>query len=612
MFSDSTLANIRERMNIVDLVGEYVQLKKSGQAFAGLCPFHSEKSPSFYVHPVKQVFRCFGCQKGGNVFTFLMNIEGMSFPEVVQKLADRTGVTLEQVDKGKRAPNPLEGATRQLAALEWAGKYFHYLLTEIPDYAPALDYILGRGINRETIDRFQIGVSPRGWNSLLRQLLSRKFTLAELVQAGLVVEREGSENGGYDRFRERLMFPIRNREGQVVGFGARALKDEDQPKYLNSPETPIFSKRRLLYGLYEAQRGIRQLGEVIFVEGYMDVVALHQAGVSNAIATMGTALTEDHCAELRPLTRRAVTVFDPDRAGKDAWHRSVHLFLTTGFFAKDLSLPDGLDPDEFVQKEGAEKFYQLCAAAPRQVTKLLKEIAQRGPLSESDVSQTLTELTPLLIASRRLPDRAVLWDDICLVLGISLPVLTEIAEAAARRTGPGESTPAPKPTPRSAVKAAKGLNRIDIQFFAAAVENPERFLALPLEDWVGGLAEASVKQWMSQLHTSSSALDFREKLGLLVHAGGPAELSAVAAAGLFDDVPTRPNGGEFDAIVDRVRQRRLEHEIKSLSAQVKLTARMGQPEEQLRLLNRLQELRSQSQPPAEGGPENVSSEGDAG
>ncbi len=589
-------------MNIVDLVGEYVQLKKSGQAYQGLCPFHSEKSPSFYVHPLKQVFRCFGCQKGGNVFSFLMAIEGMSFPETVQKLADRTGVKLEQVDRHSRVPNPLENATRQLAALDWAGKYFHYLLNEVPDYSFAKDYIEKRGIRRETVDRFQIGVAPRGWNTLLRLLIKRGFSLGELVQAGLVVERAESESGGYDRFRERLMFPIRNRDGQIVGFGARALKEGDQPKYLNSPENPIFSKRRLLYGMYEGQRAIRQMGEVILVEGYMDVVGLHQAGVQNAIATMGTALTEDHCAELKPLTRRAVTVFDPDNAGKEAWHRSVHLFLTSGFFAKDLSLPNGLDPDEFVQQHSAEEFYRLCAAAPRQVTKLLKEIAQRGPLSESEISQALTDLTPLLIASRRLPDRAVLWDDISLVLGISVPVLTEIAEAAIKRAGSADpSAPLQSPKTPNRPSKEKGLNRIELQFFAACVESPQSFLALEKARWAGGIADPAIRSWLEKLHECANPLEFREKLGSLIHLGGPQELTAAAAGGVFEETPPTQNGGVFQAIADRVFQKQKEQEIKSLSAQVKLTARMGDTAEQERLLNRLQELRAQPTPPTEEG-----------
>ncbi len=324
----------------------------------------------------------------------------------------------------------------------------------------------------------------------------------------------------------------------------------------------------------------------------MDVVGLHQAGVVNAVATMGTALTEEHCAELKPLTRRAITVFDPDRAGKDAWHRSVHLFLAAGFFAKDLSLPEGQDPDEFIQKEGAEKFYQLCAAAPRQVTKLLKEVAQRGPLSESDVSATLTELTPLLLASRRLPDRAVLWDDISLVLGVSIASLTEIAESASKRTGPQNPAPPPK-SPSAPKKAAALLNRIDLQFFTACVESPALFLASGRHSWEGGVSDATIKDWLLQLSAAESPLSFREKLGQLVHEGANPELAAAASAGLFEDPPVKASTSAFEALLDRMKQRQKENEIRALSTQVKLTARMGDVEEQQKLLSRLQELRSQ-------------------
>ncbi len=596
MFSEATLANIRERMNIVDLVGEYVQLKKSGQTYSGLCPFHSEKSPSFYVHPNKQVYKCFGCQKGGNVFTFLMHIDGLNFPEAVTKLAERTGVQLEQFNRGDRAPTLTEVSGRELAALDWAGRYFHYLLTEVKDYAFAMEYLEKRGITRQTIDRFQIGVSPRGWSTLLNLMLKRKFTFREIVQAGLVVEREGSESGGYDRFRERLMFPIRNRDGQVLGFGARALKEGDQPKYLNSPETALFSKRRILYGLCESQRGIRQLGEVILVEGYMDVIGLDQAGVSNSVATMGTALTEEHCSELRPLTKRAVTVFDPDRAGQDAWQRSVHLFLAQGFFAKDLSLPDGLDPDEYVQKHSAENFYALCAAAPRQVTKLLKEIAQKGHLSETDVAAALTSLTPLLIASRRLPDRAMLWDQISLVLGLSLPALQEIAETAMRRANPqdgkkNEAAPAkraPAPPPE------KPLNKLELQFFVGCVESPELFLKTPREKWLSALSDPAIRAWLEDLSTAVNILEFRDKLEIRVHQGVPAELASAAAAGVFDDVPVKRSNEEFEALLEALSRRRKQKESRSLTTQVKLTARMGDSDEQLRLLGQLLEVKKQT------------------
>lgn len=393
MFSENTLNSIRERMSIVELVGEYVQLKKSGQGYMGLCPFHNEKTPSFHVHAVKQCFHCFGCHKGGNIFTFLSAIEGLSFPDSVQRLAKRTGVTIETTQYRRDAPKPEPLNERLLSAQEWAAKYFHYLLTEVPEFRPTQDYLKSRGLTEKTIKKFRIGVAPKGWNTLLTLMQNRKFSFPELVQSGLVIQKEGTTHG-YDRFRERLMFPITDAEGNVIGFGARQLKDEpNQPKYINSPESPLFSKRKTLYGLFENQRGIRLKGEAVIVEGYMDVVGLYERGVENAVATMGTALTEEHAFQLKALTRRVVTVFDPDSAGSDAWHRSVHLFMTCGLFAKDLSLPDGKDPDEFIVAEGAEKFYKLCEKSPRQITKLLKEIAEKGPLSEEESAKLLSDST---------------------------------------------------------------------------------------------------------------------------------------------------------------------------------------------------------------------------
>jgi DNA primase len=235
LFSEETLTEIRNAVSIVDLVSEYVPLKKAGTSFSGICPFHSEKSPSFYVHPQKQCFHCFGCHKGGNIFTFLSSIEGLPFPEVVRKLADRAGVTLEKTvsrtpySKAPVTPPKIE------EALEWAAKYFHYLLTESPDYEFARQYLKKRGLSEASIQKFRLGVSPKGWRTLMDLMLKRNFTQENLVQAGLIIVKEDS-NKAYDRFRERIMFPIRNADGKTIGFGARLLgTDENQSKYYPIP-----------------------------------------------------------------------------------------------------------------------------------------------------------------------------------------------------------------------------------------------------------------------------------------------------------------------------------------------------------------------------------------
>lgn len=305
-------------------------------------------------------------------------------------------------------------------------------------------YLIERGLTEHSINKFKLGLAPAGWHTLSELMQKRGFSMSELEQAGLVIPKS-SGKGYYDRFRERLMFPIRDPKGHTIGFGARILTTEkDQPKYLNSPESTLFNKRLQLYGLYENQREIRLRGEAILVEGYMDVVGLFEKGVTNAVATMGTALTEEHCRSLRAHTKKVVTVFDPDAAGKDAWHRSVDIFMRAGMFAKDLELPDGLDPDEFVQQYSAEEFYKRCEAAPRQVTKLLREIATQGALSEEQRAHWLERLTPVLIASRRLPDRALIWDSLALVLNVSVEMLKELSQEG-RRSGRLPQPPRRKP-----------------------------------------------------------------------------------------------------------------------------------------------------------------------
>jgi DNA primase len=608
LFSETELNRIRDAIDLVELIGEYVALKKAGQGYVGLCPFHGEKTPSFHVHPAKQIFHCFGCQKGGNLFSFLCAVEGLPFPEAVQKLAKRAGITLEESSnrKYKPAPQPPKNE-RVTTALEWAAKYFHYLLNEVPEYRSVKQYVLGRGLSQASIDKFRIGVSPRGWNTLMDLMMKRQFTWNELVEAGLVVAKEESPKKGYDRFRERLMFPIRNAEGSVIAFGARLLDDEkkDQPKYINSPESPLFSKRQTFYGIHENQRGIRLRGETIIVEGYMDVIGLYEKGVNNALATMGTALTEEHCSLLKGLTQRVVTVFDPDEGGQEASRRSIHLFLSHGIFAKDLALPPNTDPDEFIQKEGAETFYSLCERAPRQITKLLKDIASQGPLSEQETARLLEELTPILVASRRLPDRALLWDNISLILKISMEALKELSEGAlARQTPKAAAQPQPaahKVFPkRSAPPKTPTLDPLDLEFLRAAVRAPKSFLALPAQSWQAGIKEPRIRVWLLRLAEAHESEQWASVLQDLALNEGDETLQGLATAQLM-----KPSEGtnlvategaapavEIEPLFERLQQRQKEVEIKSLSAQVRLTERLGNDEEGMRLLERLKALRS--------------------
>jgi len=600
VFSERTIEEVRTRIDIVELIGEYVELKKSGTSYKGLCPFHGEKTPSFHVQPLKQIFHCFGCHKGGNCFTFLTGVEGINFPEAVKKLAARVGVVIEEeqsfASHSAKEPQISALEDRSYAALEWAAKYFNYLLLEVTENAAVLDYCKHRGLSLKTIQKFRMGVSPKGWNTLMTAMFKKGFIFSELVAAGLVIPKEGKTDEGYDRFRERLMFPITNREGKVVGFGARLLTEEkEQPKYLNSPESILFSKRKILFGLHENQRNIRLRGEAVIVEGYMDVVGLAEKGVNNAIATMGTALTEEHCAELKGLTQKVVTVFDPDSAGTEAWHRSVHIFMENKIFARDLSLPLSLDPDEFVQKEGAEVFYDLCRTAPRQVTKYLKEIATKGGLSEEERAKQLNSLVPILIASRNLPDRAALWDDICLVFKVSREALKELAQNAMKTRTPISSPPVPTPAKsgtRPIIKNQAKPITLDAEFFKACVRWPERFLETPLSHWENGVKHSEIKQWLLALSPSKTIEDFEKTLESLLNSNPDSQLLSLATEELFKEIKQGDGGKLFNAILDRVRRSVAEVEIKSLSVQIKLAERMGDETEVLRLLEKLKELRT--------------------
>lgn len=596
MFSENTLNEISARINIVDLISEYVQLKKSGQSYSGLCPFHSEKTASFYVHPVKQVFKCFGCQKGGSIFSFYSAIEGLSFPDTVRELAKRAGVKVEESPLARvSVPKPVDAAQDRLfAANAWAAKYFHYLLTEVAEHRYAHDYISGRGISEKTLKAFHVGVAPKGWNTLLTKMQKRGFTFAELVQVGLVVPKERSPTQGYDRFRERLMFPIHDRNGNVLGFGARLLRDEpNQPKYINTPESPLFSKRNILYALHLNQRGIRIRNEALIVEGYMDVLGLFECGVSNAVATMGTALTEEHCALIKPLTRNVVTIFDSDKAGTEAWRRSVHLLMTAGLFAKDLSLPKDCDPDEFVLKHGAETFFQLCEKAPRQVTKLLKEIASLGPLSEEQSAKVLSQLTPLLVASRNLPDRALLWDDISLILKVSREALADISHQASLH-----SHTSIKPQPSLAKRPAHALtsakpNPVDLEFLSVSLCWPEHFWRVPKETWKSGIKEAEVLAWLDKLSEAKGSEGVEGLLASMVHQESKPWLMELAAEFMVREGPREFDEKLFKSLCERLDKRRKEIEIQALTTQVRLSQRLGDEAEQMRLLEKLKELRSQ-------------------
>lgn len=405
---------IKDRLDIVDVVSAYVPLKKSGRTYKGLCPFHAEKTPSFVVFPETGTWHCFGaCGTGGDIFTFIMRIEKVDFGEALRILAEKAGVLLEERRPQEKAHQDLLDRLRGANAA--AAAFFHQLLLHSPQAEFARRYLAGRYLSPETIQSFELGYAPNDWEALSRHLTAQGYTIPELLEAGLIVARE--EGGHYDRFRNRLMIPIRDTRGQVIGFGARAL-DDTPPKYLNSPQTPIFDKGAVLFGLDRAAKTIRARSEAIIVEGYMDVMMAHQHGVTNVVAAMGTSLTEAQLRALAQLASRLVLALDADAAGDQATLRGLNLARQSigrrrvptlrpdGSVAEEerlavdlriLTLPAGMDPDELIRQDIARWNELVVRAQPLveyMMAYILRDVDLRDPLQKA---AAVRQMKPILL-----------------------------------------------------------------------------------------------------------------------------------------------------------------------------------------------------------------------
>jgi DNA primase len=364
---------VKQQADIVRVVGEYVRLKKTGKDFSGLCPFHQEKTPSFTVSPLKQIFYCFGCGKGGDVFNFVMDMEKSAFPEAVRTVAEKCGIAIPR--PRERSPEERQENQQRAALVEMhreAQTFFAKQISGTLEGKAARAYLEDRGLDKDAIERFGIGYAPSAGDALTR-LLKQKYAENLLLQSGLVSR---GEQGGrlFDRFRRRITFPIANDSGKIVAFGARALGD-DQPKYLNSPETPIYSKSNVLYHMDRAKEALRRSDFAVLVEGYMDAIAVARAGISNVVASCGTSLAEPQIKLLSRFTKRVIVNYDPDNAGQAATERSVSLLLDQDFEVRVLALPPvgdkKADPDLFIREKGVEEYTKLLKEAPPYVDYLI-------------------------------------------------------------------------------------------------------------------------------------------------------------------------------------------------------------------------------------------------
>jgi DNA primase len=396
---EDKISAIKNASDIADIVSERVSLRRAGRNFVGLCPFHAEKTPSFTVSPDKQIYYCFGCGVGGNVFSFLMRHDGLTFPEAARTLAQRYGIDLPSRKLSPFEKKKLTEREMILTLNAEAMSFYRECLVGKPKGRQAMGYLTKRGMTRKTIDKFKLGFAPDGWDHFLRHLRSRKKPFDTALKAGLIVPRK-SGDGHYDRFRNRIVFPIVDGQNQPVGFGGRVM-DDALPKYLNSPETPVYHKSRSLYGLSRARQPSRERQIVYVVEGYFDLLTMHQFGIANTVATLGTSLTADHVRILKGFVGekgKAVLVYDSDQAGIKAAQRSVAVFQKGLLEARILVLPEGHDPDSFLMENGPDDFFKTAEKAMDMVAFMVESAVARYGLTIDGKVRIVNDLKSAILA----------------------------------------------------------------------------------------------------------------------------------------------------------------------------------------------------------------------
>jgi DNA primase len=449
---DDVVERIKSESDIVMVISEFISLKKSGKDFKGLCPFHQEKTPSFFVIPSKGFYHCFGCGAGGNVVNFIMAHERLDYPDALRYLARKAGITIPE-SRGKKSE-----AEQVFAALELAGSYFVKALHSTEAGAAVLAYLHSRGMSDATIDEFGLGYAPQGWDGLIKVASAREILTSTLEKAGLAVKKEGY----YDRFRHRLMIPIKAISGRIVGFGGRILFEDEGPKYINSPETEVYKKGQILFALDVTRDHIRKANEAIVVEGYFDLMALYQHGIKNVVAVSGTGFTPEQASLLGRFSEKAVLLYDSDSAGVKAAYRACGMLYNSALQPRIATLPHGFDPDKFVREKGARPLKELVASSGDIVDFICNSV--KGEFSEQSLPVQKRIVTALMNTIEPVSDRLtrnLLLEKVHSRLNIDLKTLTGLKEVTAAK----DKSPA--------AGATRGREKPEREFLALLLSNPE-------------------------------------------------------------------------------------------------------------------------------------------
>lgn len=516
LISEEAIRRVAEANDIVEVIGGYLPLKRAGSAFRALCPFHSEKTPSFHVNPRRQTFRCFGCGKGGGVIRFVMDYENLDFPAAVRKLAERAGVPLPEETMESRAESGRRDLLKKLHAE--AAEWFHRNLLKDPAAAAARAYLQSRELGLDTAKEWRIGYAPDQWRALHDWALAKGYTREALLEAGLAKTRDDAPRGeAYDRFRDRIMFPIRSETGDVVAFSGRLLRgDPAAPKYVNSPETPIFTKGRVLFGLDRARRAILDSKTAVLIEGQIDLIRCHQVGVLNTVAPQGTAFTPEQARLLKRYAEEAVLCLDSDEAGQRAAIRAFPALIEAGLSVRVALLPPGEDPDSFIRKNGPGPFLALLDAAPEFIRFLVARLARVHDLSTTRGLSEAADAAAEAVAAASDP---VLRDDLLMKAAAGLGLSSAaLAKRLPKQRGPraAQSGPGPAPGGRSApaVKPVRPPEPVHV-LCLLSFHDPGVRAWLRAEDWRGTLSRMGADP---------------EPLGIILSAGEDGEAGALADA----------------------------------------------------------------------------------
>lgn len=500
LIPEEKIQEIRTAADIVQVVGDRVALKKAGKNFVGLCPFHAEKTPSFTVSPDKQMYHCFGCGAGGNVIGFLMKVDGLTFPEAVKTLAGRYGISLPTRKLTPEQKRRLSEREQLLEINTQAGRFFHHHLVNGEAGGGAMAYLVKRGMTRKFIAQYQLGYAPDAWDRLLGFLKRRGFAPQLVEKAGLVVPRKKGD-GYYDRFRHRVIFPIRDLNGQALAFGGRVLGD-DLPKYINGPETAVYHKSRTLYGMDQARNVCRREGRLFIVEGYFDALSLHLNGIVNAVATLGTSLTAEHVQMMRGYLGeggQVVLVYDSDAAGLNAARRSIRVFRDGLLEARILVLPEGHDPDSFVMEAGADRFQEAAGKALSAMDFLMERaIAQHGMTTQGKM-RIVKELSEPLATMEDALARAIHVQKVAERLGVDETTLQRSLPAVGSRRSVTPLQQVPPPgrggveMEGSAPGAFGGGRRIERQIISMMLQFPRMIAPVRVEGFLEHFEDPHLK-----------------------------------------------------------------------------------------------------------------------